>query len=75
MDLHEYECFEQALALAKVLVAEGYPMEVINGLATIAQALIETQGFEPAFRECVTRAREHVAACRAGYNLPAKVAA
>jgi len=75
MDLHEYERFEQALALAKVLIAEGYSKEVINGLATIADALIETQGFEPTFRECVERAREHVNACRAGYNLPAKVVA
>ncbi len=74
MDLHEYKRFDQALALAKVLVADEYPLEIINGLATIAQALAETLGFEPVFRECVERAREHMKACRDGYNLPAKVA-
>ena len=65
----------ESLDLARVLILETYPLEMILGLRAIADALIETQGFEPIFRECVTRAREHVAASRVGYNLPAKVAA
>lgn len=80
MDSYEYafsfnEITNASMDLARVLILETYPPEVIYGLRAIADALIEIEGFEPIFRECVTRAREHVAACRAGYNLPAKVAA
>lgn len=80
MDAYDYafsfdEITNASLNLARVLILETYPPEVIHGLRAIADALIETAGFEPVFRECVERAREHVATCRAGYNLPAKVAA
>ncbi len=66
---------DRSLGLAGLLINETYPREVVDGLWAIANALIETQGFEPVFRECVERARDHVRASNAGYNLPAKVAA
>lgn len=74
LSLHEYEVFERSSALFKLLVTEGYPLEIIDGLHDIAEALIETKGFEPLFRECVARAKEHAEASRNGYNLPAVAA-
>ena len=75
LDLQDYEVFKRSSALFELLVVEGYPLEIIDGLRAIANALIETQGFEPVFRECVERAQAHVTASHTGYNLPAKVAA
>lgn len=64
----------ESLDLARLLILEAYPLEVVWGLRDIADALIETQGFEPIFRECVARAKEHVEASHNGYNLPAVAA-
>lgn len=66
---------DSALKLARLLIIETYPPEVIDGLKDIAEALITIEGFEPVFRECVEKAQVHARAWRDGYNLPAKVAA
>lgn len=71
--MHDCDVFDLAHDLARTLVFEGYPLEIIDGLQVMAAALIDAPGFEPYFRECVARAREHMRACLDGYNLPAVV--
>jgi hypothetical protein len=75
MDSYDCDRLDAALALTRALCEDNYPIEIVKGLQTIADAMIDTAGFEPTFQDCVEKAKEHSRAAYLGYNLPAKVAA
>ena len=56
MNYDNDQCFQEAISLFRLLILEGYSLETIKGLRTLADALIEKSGFEERFSNLVQEA-------------------